>query len=65
MNHNEHIKKAIDLAKKLIRLADSGETEEMDDGCILLFCVIRDCAYQIKTQAELEKKAHIKTGIWK
>ena len=61
---NEHIKKALEEARKLTILADEGEANSRDDGCVLLYSVVRDCAYKIRTQAEREKKAHEERGVW-
>lgn len=49
---SKHIHKALDLARELIILADEGEAEAQDDGCILFFGVLRDCAYRIRQQAD-------------
>ncbi len=46
----------LELARRMIILADDAESEDVDDGCVLLCGVLRDCAYQVKRQAEVEKK---------
>lgn len=61
---NSHIRKALDIARKLTVLADQGEAKSEDDGCVLLYSVIRDCAYKIKAQAEREREAHKALGVW-
>jgi hypothetical protein len=61
---NEHIKEALDLVRGLIILADEGERDGNDDGCRLLYGVIRDCAYKIKYEAEREKDAHQANNKW-
>lgn len=61
---NGNIKKAFDLARQLTILADEGEGRSEDDGCALLYSVVRDCAYKIKAQAERERQAHIQRGVW-
>jgi len=62
---NEHIKQALEEARNLTILADDGEAKSLDDGCVLLYSVVRDCAYRIRTQAEREKEAHKARGVWK
>ena len=57
---NEHIKESLDLVRSLIILADEGERDSQDDGCRLLYGVIRDCAYKIRNEAERELAAHKK-----
>jgi len=61
---NRHIRKALDIARKLTVLADEGEAKSEDDGCVLLYSVIRDCAYKIRAQAEREREAHRALGVW-
>ena len=61
---NEHIKETLELVRSLIILADEGERDPRDDGCRLLYGVIRDCAYKIKNEAEREKFAHQTNKKW-
>jgi hypothetical protein len=62
---NSYIRTALDLARKLIILADEGDAVSSgDDGCSVLYGVIRDCAYKIRAQAEREKEAHRSQGTW-
>jgi hypothetical protein len=61
---NEHIKEALDAARRLTILADEGEADSQDDGCIVLYGVIRDCAYKIRIEAEREKESHKARGVW-
>ena len=61
---NAHIKQALEYSRRLIILADEGEANCGDDGCAVLFGVVRDCAYKIRAEAEREKKAHISQGKW-
>ncbi len=63
-NCNNHIKQALTKAKELIILADEGERDSQDDGCILLYSIIRDCAYRIKQEAERERNVHERTDRW-
>ncbi|OVE74733.1 hypothetical protein BVX97_06415 [bacterium E08(2017)] len=63
-NCNEYIKKALEVANQLTLLADEGEAQSTDDGCALLYGVIRDCAYKIRAQADREKEAHRARGDW-
>ena len=61
---NNHIKQALEEVRALTILADEGEADSRDDGCVLLYGVVRDCAYKIKSQAERERKVHEELGIW-
>ena len=61
---NYHIREAFELARELIILADDGEADSKDDGCVLLYGIIRDCAYKIRAQAEREREMHKARGLW-
>ena len=61
---NESIKKTIELAKIMLKIADDGDAMREDTGCGVLYGVLRDSAYKIKKLAETEKEAHIKKGWW-
>ncbi|MBT3376257.1 MAG: hypothetical protein HN742_34185 [Lentisphaerae bacterium] len=61
---NAHIRAAFELAREMTILADEGETDSLDDGCVLLYSVVRDCAYRIRKQAEREREAHVSKGTW-
>ena len=61
---NQKILETIEMAKKLIELADEGDRERNDDGCGVLFGVVRDSAYKIKALAEDEKRKHQEKGAW-
>ncbi len=61
---NQYIQEALEIARKLIILADQGELDSKDDGCLVLYGIIRDCAYKIRAQAERERKLHKEKGFW-
>ena len=39
---------AIELSEGMLRIADRGMQDCDEDGCIILYGAIRDCAYRIK-----------------
>lgn len=61
---NQHIIDAMELARKLTILADEGETDAEDNSCVVLYGIIRDCAYKIRQQAEHERELHVARGRW-
>lgn len=61
---NRNIKESLEEARRLTILADEGEAGSDDDGCIVLYGVIRDCAYKIRAEAERERDAHKVRGVW-
>ena len=62
---DESIKKTIGLAEKMLKLADEGDVVREDNGCGVLYGVLKDSAFKIKRLAEAEKDAHIRKGWWK
>ena len=59
------IKQTLHLVEEMIKLADYGDSVREDDGCGVLYGVLRDSAFRIKKLAESERSAHIKKGWWK
>jgi hypothetical protein len=55
---------ALELARKLIILSDQGEADAEDDSCVVLYGIIRDCAYRIRDHAEKERETHADRGAW-
>ena len=62
---DESILKTLDLAKKMLDLADEGDAVREDTNCGVLYSVLRDSAYKLKQLAEAEQEAHKKKGWWK
>jgi hypothetical protein len=58
------IKKTLEMVEKMIGLADEGDAVREDDGCGVLYAVLRDSAFRIKKLAEDERSAHVKKGWW-
>ena len=54
-SYEKYVKKALDLSKELIILADQGELKCSDNSPCVLFGILRDCAYKIRARAEDEK----------
>ncbi|MBN1436267.1 MAG: hypothetical protein JW936_04275 [Sedimentisphaerales bacterium] len=60
---NEHLRKALQIAEQLLKLADKGDDDREDVNCGVLYGAIRDSAYKIRTLATEELKAHRKKEI--
>jgi len=61
---NLHITKTLKLADEMINLADQGDADREDNGCGILYGILRDSAYKLKKLAEDEKVNHIRKGWW-
>lgn len=62
---DQHIHKAMEMARELTVMADEGQAECRDDGCLLLCAVIRDCAYRIRAEATRERDRHRAQEAWR
>jgi hypothetical protein len=62
---NESLLKTLELARRMIDIADEGDRVREDTGCGVLYGIVRDSAFQIKKLAEAEQKAHMQKGYWK
>lgn len=61
---DSYIRRALRLVRELMLLADEGDLNRHDDGCGVLYGVIRDCAYTIRAEAEREREEHLRRGEW-
>ena len=62
---DERIRETLALVDTMLDLADRGDAVREDNGCGVLYGVLRDSAFKIKKLAEDEKEAHKKKGWWK
>lgn len=62
-NSDRYIMEALALARELTILADRGDGDHPDDGCAVLYGVLRDCAYKIRSEAERESGKHKVRGV--
>jgi hypothetical protein len=61
---NLHIIKTLKLVDQMIDLADLGDADREDNGCGILYGVLRDSAFKLRKLAEAEKQNHIRKGWW-
>lgn len=62
---DKNIRATLELADKMMRLADQGDLDREDIGCGILYGTLRDSAFKIQKLAEQEKARHIHKGWWK
>ena len=61
---NRTLEETIYLTDTMLTLSEKGDMAREDDGCGILYGVLRDSAYKIRKMAEAEKDAHKKKGKW-
>jgi hypothetical protein len=59
----ENLRRSLDLAEALIEHAERGSEECRDDGCMILYGIMRDCGYKIRERARLELEGHLSGGM--
>ncbi len=55
-----NIVRTIDLAREMIKLAQTGYQQREDSGCGVLYGILLDSGHRILDLAQKEKHAHIK-----
>jgi hypothetical protein len=48
----------------MIILADEGDANRKDASCGVLYGMLRDSAYKLKSLAEKEKIIHVQSRLW-
>ncbi len=61
---NEAIEATIKLTETMLNLSDRGDEVREDNGCGILYGILRDSAFKIRKAAEAEKDNHIKNKKW-
>ena len=56
---NSYLKKTLDLTDEMIKLADEAETECSDNGCAVVYGILRDSAYRVRKEAQREYNNHL------
>lgn len=62
--YNENLLKLQALTKEMLALADEGDRDRIDDSCGILYGILRDTAYRLRSLAEKECQQHEQTGKW-
>ena len=53
------LRRTLELAERMLRLADEGDAVRDDPGCGVLYGMLRDSAYKLQKLAEAEHRAHL------
>ncbi|MCP4671162.1 MAG: hypothetical protein GY857_07635 [Desulfobacula sp.] len=59
-----NISQTINLAQRMIKLAQAGYEQREDPGCGVLYGILLDSGYRLLDIAQKEKQAHINKGWW-
>lgn len=61
---NEMLQRTLRLVERMTKLADEGDAVREDEGCGVLYGIVRDAAFKIRKVAEQEREAHVRKGWW-
>jgi hypothetical protein len=61
---NINLRRVIELSREMLAIADEGDRDRSDDGCGIVFGVLRDAAYRLRAIAEEERRRHRDAGRW-
>ena len=56
------IQSILQTTERMIAVSDEGLLSSVDDGCLLLNGMVRECAYRLRDAADREREAHLKKG---
>lgn len=62
--YNENLLKVLRLTREMLATADEGDRDRNDDSCGILYGILRDMAYRLRTLAEEECRKHKEGGKW-
>jgi len=58
MTSTGHIQQLLALSQQLIDLSVAGSDTARDEGCLLLFGIVQDCAWKMRRAAQEELLTH-------
>ncbi len=64
MKDNENILSTLRLAQQMISLADMGDAARKDRACGVIYAILRDTAYKLRTLCKEEIESHKRKGCW-
>lgn len=62
--YNENLLKVLRLTREMLATADEGDRDRNDDSCGILYGILRDMAYRLRTLADEECHKHKNAGKW-
>lgn len=61
---NRNILRVLELTKEMLAVADKGDRDRKDNGCGIMYGILRDYSYKLKSLAEEEIEKHLAKGSW-
>ena len=61
---NDNLVRLVELTREMLALSDEGDRDRNDDSCGIVYGVLRDVGYRLRTLAEDECDKHKKAGKW-
>ena len=61
---NTNLLRLLSLTREMLALADEGDRDRQDDSCGILYGILRDSAYRLRSLAEEECQKHRDHGKW-
>jgi len=62
--YNTNLQRVTRLTREMLALADEGDRDRNDDSCGILYGILRDMAYRLRSLAEQECVKHQQAGKW-
>ncbi len=61
---NLNLQKVLRMTNEMLAMADEGDRDRTDDSCGILYGILRDVAYRLRSLAEQECEKHKQAGKW-
>ena len=61
---NSNLVKVLRISREMMVLADRGDENRKDTNCGVLYGMLRDSAYKLRSLAEKEINLHKQSGLW-
>jgi hypothetical protein len=62
--YNDNLIRVSRLTNEMLALADEGDRDRNDDTCGILYGILRDMAYRLRSLVDDECEKHKATGKW-
>jgi len=63
-SYNDNLRRVKKLTQEMLALADEGDRDRDDDSCGIIYGILRDSAYRLRTLTEKERQRHERLEKW-